>query len=268
MVRHGVEGFKDRFSINDLQKQWPQGMLEQIRDCYGYSDCCESPILSGTVVMNGRFAFQMFKRWGDLRKLIDLRLERGVLFSEVELERNMLRIARGMQALHNDNIVHRDLKSSNILINTNLRLTNNPHFDPTRDSYTCEVADYECSVGVVGTRFWRAPEILKAVKNRNITSELFTFKSDVYSYGMICFEMITGLLPFHDLLGCDYDIVIAGRRPCLPKHSKSWIKRLLKRCWHENPSERPSFAEIVKILSSHSRKDSAFVKKMWASESF
>lgn len=81
--------------------------------------------------------------------------------------------------------------------------------------------DYECSTGVVGTGFWRAPEILQQLKDGVPKSKIvFTKKSDVYSYGMTCFETVTGCIPFENYIrvrfteGCD--LVLNGERPKLP----------------------------------------------------
>lgn len=241
--KYVLKVFKEGSSVLDLQKQWPLGMLNKCADAYTSSGLC-SPVLCGMVVMNGRFAFQMLRCAGDLRKLIDKRMERNsnqlcAPFSDEELVCNMLHIAEGMKALHQDNIVHRDLKASNVLIwpvEKEHRFEDLDSLSP--GSYGCLVADYECSVGVVGTGFWRAPEILQGVKDRKITPNLFTKEADVYSFAMTCYEMITGKLPFEDLERTTYDVVLQGERPTLPKETKPWIKTLLSRCWHSNPNER------------------------------
>ena len=128
---------------------------------------------------DGRFAFLMEKEDEDLRSLID----RHVLaqggngpFSKEEAEEIMYHVACGIDWLCKYNIVHRDL---NILVK---RLAHG--------GYACFVADYECSVGVVGTRLWRAPEILQACKEKNVSQrpELFTAAADAYSYGMVCYD--------------------------------------------------------------------------------
>jgi serine/threonine protein kinase len=67
----------------------------------------------------------------------------------------MYRIALGMDWLHSHDIVHRDLKASNVLV--------------MKEKNWTYVADFECSVGVVGTGFWRAPEILQACKDKNVS---------------------------------------------------------------------------------------------------
>ena len=63
-------------------------------------------------------------------------------FQEEDAEWHMYSIALGMDWLHNHNIVHRDLKASNVLVS-----------EYEVGKYTCYVADFECSVGVVGTGF-------------------------------------------------------------------------------------------------------------------
>lgn len=208
---------------------------------------------------NGRFAFLMHRYWGDLRKLFDLRMKLNYKrynfrqrppYDDAIVIRTMWQVAPGMWYLHGDNIIHRDLKASNVLVrNANIDIVS---FDPEQDyDFVCSVANYECSTGVVGTGFWRAPEILLGVKNVNITPDLFTKKSDVYSYAMTCYEIITGEIPFEDIRATDYDIVIGGRRSKLPRSIKPWLKALLDKCWHHDTSERPNFEEINEIFRKH-----------------
>ena len=152
----------------------------------------------------------------------------------------MEQIALGMYGLHRHDIVHRDLKAANVLLDTEM---GKAWKDP--NGFICKVSDFECSVGVVGTRFWRAPEILQAVKSRNFKPELFTKSADVYSYGMTCYEVVTGQIPFEDLRASDYDVVIRGERPKLPSDIEPWMRDLITRCWHPDPLERPTFHTIV-----------------------
>ena len=108
------------------------------------------------------------------------------------------------------------------------------------------VADFECSLGVAGTRFWRA----YLIKNGNIEPHLFTQASDVYSYGMTCYEILTGLITFEDRRHSDYDVVLHGGRHVLPGHVRAWMKTLLARCWQSDPLKRPTFQEITEVLMS------------------
>jgi serine/threonine protein kinase len=111
------------------------------------------------------------------------------------------------------------------------------------------IINYECSLGVVGTGYWRALEILEAVKNRTLhtTPNVFTPKSDVYSYAMTCYEILIGFTPFEDVddMGrTSIDDVLQGRRPKLPSHLKPWKRDFFDMCWHVEPSKRPTFEEI------------------------
>jgi len=151
----------------------------------------------------------------------------------------MKRIAYGMKYLHEKGIIHRDLKATNIFLRK-------------RDQgLQIIVADFECSLGVVGTGFWRAPEILLALKNGSSID--FSEKVDVYSYGMTCFEVVTSCLPFEgELEACriSIDLIIEGQRPKLPSDLDVTWKDLIEKCWNPIPNERPSFSEIFQVFSA------------------
>jgi serine/threonine protein kinase len=206
----------------------------------------------------------MLRYWGDLRKVIDLRMQhngnQAPPFSDETALKIMHTIASGMRGLRRDNIVHRDLKASNVLIlprmwfeeNSDGPLLHVEEFNPTNDdNFVVIIVDFECSVGIVGTRFWRAPEILHGVKNRCVEPSLFTKKSDVYSYAMTCYSLgrflvLTGKIPLENVAANDYDaILLHGARPQLPSGLEPWIRSLLERCWDHDLSKRPSFEEIV-----------------------
>ncbi|KAG0587398.1 hypothetical protein KC19_2G161700 [Ceratodon purpureus] len=121
------------------------------------------------------------------------------------------------------------------------------------DTFYCRVADFESSKGVLGTGFWRAPKILIAAKNRCVTPDLFTKASDFYSYAMTCYEIWIGCLPFENLKNNEYDIVLGGERPILPRGLKPWIGEMLERCWHADPCERPTFQDICNTSTNNSQ---------------
>jgi serine/threonine protein kinase len=72
-----------------------------------------------------------------------------------------------------DNIIHGDLKASNVHIIHGFAYKK---IDLVNNRIDCILADFECSVGVVGTRYWRAPEILQALENCAMKADLFTKK--------------------------------------------------------------------------------------------
>lgn len=254
-----VKVFKKGYSLRHLQSQWPLNSTPLLVN--------SAIIVAGTVLKDDRFAFVMYKYWGDLRKLIDLKKMdqshhsnyHSPPFSHQQSISIMLQIANGMLQLHKKNIVHRDLKASNVLIACDVFKRNNP-LDPChRDTeFTCAIADYECSAGVLGTGFWRAPEILVAVRDRQSCDleEVFTSKADVYSFAMTCYEILTGCVPFEEVGAGDPEAVVKGTRPVLPHPMNSRVTELLCRCWHSNADERPDFAEIVGVLEIAKRQNS------------
>ncbi|GMH18986.1 hypothetical protein Nepgr_020827 [Nepenthes gracilis] len=151
-------------------------------------------------------------------------------------------VAFGMEYLHSKNIVHFDLKSDNLLVN--LR-------DPHRP--ICKVGDLglsklKCqtliSGGVRGTLPWMAPELL------NGSSSLVSEKVDVFSFGIVMWELLTGEEPYADL---HYGAIIGGivsntLRPPIPDVCDSDWRSLMERCWSAEPSERPSFTDIANEL--------------------
>ncbi|KAL6606747.1 hypothetical protein ACP70R_042400 [Stipagrostis hirtigluma subsp. patula] len=151
-------------------------------------------------------------------------------------------VAFGMEYLHGKNIVHFDLKSDNLLVN--LR-------DPQRP--ICKVGDLglskvKCqtliSGGVRGTLPWMAPELL------NGSSSLVSEKVDVFSFGIVMWELLTGEEPYAEL---HYGAIIGGivnntLRPPVPESCDPQWRSLMEQCWSAEPSERPSFTEIGKSL--------------------
>ncbi|KAG0588681.1 hypothetical protein KC19_2G261100 [Ceratodon purpureus] len=249
--------FKKGTRLRHLQSQWPHGMLKFKEENLAN---WESPtpknhprfycaVECGTMLEDGRFAFLMKKEHLDLRRLIDDKMKLispnncGPFSNEVA-EKLMFEVALGMSWLQSRGIVHRDLKASNVLVDVQ-----------GGGNFQCFVADYECSIGVVGTGIFRAPEILEACKEKNVSKRpgLFSMASDVYSYGMTCYEILTGKLPFDGHLGKDLmDAVIGGQRPEVPEYVEEWKLRLLSDCWEHDLAKRPSFGEIVNLLYSNS----------------
>lgn len=89
------------------------------------------------------------------------------------------------------------------------------------------------------------------MKNGDLQTDMFTHASDVYSYAMTSYEILTGLIPFQDIVASDYDhVVLQCKGPELPRHIAPWIRKLLESCWHHDPSKRPTFERISEVLAS------------------
>ena len=152
----------------------------------------------------------------------------------------MCDIVLGMRGLLEQGILYKDLKVSNVLVESH-RIFDNLKEEDRLDSmkldyyFGCVVANYECSIGIVGIGYWRAHEILEAVKNRTLqtTPNIFTPKSDVYSYAMTCYEVLIGCIPFEnvdDMGRTNIDDVLQRRRPKLPSHLRPWMRDLFDKC--------------------------------------
>ena len=261
---YALKVFKKGTFLRDLQLQLPQGLLRFIAEDIANWSSPTPKLLPrfhcfvncGILLKDGRFAFLMVKEHFDLRNLIERSMKSKINkdcgpFSKEEAEVMMYDIALGVDWLHGHDIVHRDLKASNVLVQ---------EFETDWSRWVGFVADYECSAGVVGTGFFRAPEILQACKERKISQrpEVFSTSADIYSYGMICYEILTGKLPFEDhplanecaLLT---DLVINQKlRPEVPEYVDDWTHELLDRCWQSNPVARPTIGEILNLLPANS----------------
>ncbi|CAH2037390.1 unnamed protein product [Thlaspi arvense] len=147
--------------------------------------------------------------------------------------------AFGMEYLHAKNIVHFDLKCDNLLVNLK---------DPSRP--ICKVGDFGLSKikrntlvsgGVRGTLPWMAPELL------NGSSSKVSEKVDVFSFGIVLWEILTGEEPYANM---HYGAIIGGivnntLRPTIPSYCDSDWRILMEECWAPNPTVRPSFTEIA-----------------------
>ncbi|KAG0587194.1 hypothetical protein KC19_2G147400 [Ceratodon purpureus] len=272
---HVMKVFKKGTFLRDLKSQLLHGLVqfhEEDQEIFRSPTPKPRPrficrVLQGMLLKNGQFAFLMEKEHFDLRSLIERNMQLKNAgdcgpFSKEDGGVIMYLIALGVEWLHNRDIIHRDLKASNVLVY---------EFQSGWPKWQCFVADYECSVGVVGTAFFRAPEILQACKEqmKSQKPEVFSRAADIYAYGMTCYEVLSGKLPFekhplHDKTSLLIDQVINyDLRPEIPEYVEGWARNLLNRYWQRDPRARPSVGEILDILSTNSasvRKEEEILK--------
>lgn len=145
-------------------------------------------------------------------------------------------VSKGMNYLHQNNIIHRDLKAANLLMDEN---------------DVVKVADFgvarvKAQTGVMtaetGTYRWMAPEVIE--------HKPYDHKADVFSFGIVVWELLTGKLPYEYLtpLQAAIGVVQKGLRPTIPKHTHPKLAELLERCWQQDSTLRPDFSEIIDIL--------------------
>lgn len=157
----------------------------------------------------------------------------------------MLQIARGMEYLHSKRIYHGDLNPANILVKPR---------SASPDGYLhVKVKGFGLSGSAnplnANSCIWYAPEVLS---QENVSADIrCTEKADVYSFSMICFELLTGKVPFEDnhLHGDKMSKNIrATERPLFPFQSPKYLTVLTKKCWQHDPAHRPTFSSICRIL--------------------
>lgn len=132
----------------------------------------------------------------------------------------MHNIASAMQYLHSlapIPVLHRNLKSSNCL------LTNRGQNLLVTDFNTSCLLTADMTPAVGSTR-WMAPELLH--------DQAYSEKTDVYAYGMVCYEMLTRQLPFSSYSLHQAALkVSSGKRPALPTSCSRWVEELITACW-------------------------------------
>ncbi|RHZ65799.1 hypothetical protein Glove_311g32 [Diversispora epigaea] len=153
-------------------------------------------------------------------------------------------IAIGLLSLHQNNLVHRDLHSGNILISyldsfsgasiTDLGLC--------RLENDLILKSDNKSNNIYGSIPYIPPEVLRGNK--------FTQKGDIYSFGGIMYEIATGKQPFHDRAHDTYLIIdiCNGIRPKIPDWIPEWYSDLMNQCWSGDPSERPTAKELYDVI--------------------
>ncbi|KAK4382845.1 Serine/threonine-protein kinase STY13 [Sesamum angolense] len=80
----------------------------------------------------------------------------------------------------------------------------------------------------------------------------YTQKVDVYSFGIVLWELITGMLPFQNMTAVQaaFAVVNKGVRPTVPNDCLQVLSQIMTRCWDGNPDVRPSFSEVVRMLEA------------------
>ena len=145
--------------------------------------------------------------------------------TEIEVQNYIFQLIEGLHYLHSKKIVHRDIKPNNILLDSNLEL---------------KIGDFGLSTMIIpegrrltqplGTRLFMAPEIL------NITEEGYSFEIDIWSLGIVMYNLLTASFPFK--IG---DEIGFPETPLISKEAKNLIKQILV----NEPKKRPKLNQIV-----------------------
>lgn len=147
-----------------------------------------------------------------------------------------LDVARGMEYIHSQGVIHRDLKSGNVLFDQNF-CAKIADFGVACEEAYCDVVGDDA-----GTYRWMAPEMIKHTP--------YGRKVDVYSFGLLLWEMLTGAIPYEDMtpVQAAFAVVSKNLRPVLPAGCPEAMRVLIEQCWSTLPEKRPEFWQIVKVL--------------------
>lgn len=150
-------------------------------------------------------------------------------------------IALGMNYLHEETvmkIIHRDLKSTNVVITLE------------GSDMICKICDFGTSIfsykttkmSLIGTFPWMSPEIIQGQEVNK--------KCDIWSYGVVLWELITGQLPFKGLESFQiaYLIIEKKQRLPIPNGCPQLLSDLMQHCWNVDPKNRPAFKAILQTL--------------------
>ncbi|XP_049542294.1 mitogen-activated protein kinase kinase kinase 13-A isoform X2 [Anopheles darlingi] len=171
--------------------------------------------------------------YGPLHKLLQ---DNGGIITPQQLVSWSHQIALGMQYLHSHKIIHRDLKSPNILIGDN-EVIKISDFGTSR-----EWNEISTKMSFAGTVAWMAPEVIR--------NEPCNEKVDIWSYGVVLWELLTGEVPYKNVDSSQIIFGVGNNSLYLPIPGScpEGFKLLIKQCWSAKPRNRPSFKIILQHL--------------------
>jgi serine/threonine protein kinase len=172
---------------------------------------------------------------GDVAEML---LNESFMIETEHIRKIALDACRGMTYLHAAPIIHRDLKCRNLLIDKN---------------WNVKVADFGLARGIeekpgtmtaCGTPTHAAPEVIR--------HSYYTKKADIYSFGICLWEMCTRKEPYDTIPGFRVILAVATKRmrPKIPTTLDSLWANLIRRCWAEDPENRPDFSELVEMFET------------------
>lgn len=156
----------------------------------------------------------------------------------------LLGISSGMNYLHQNQLIHGNLKPSSVLLNT--------QYEPFLTDFYYETLN---SKDLYDVRYIPPEQLSKQThlhsSTHNLQYDTAALKADVYSFGMVAFSILSSQLPF----GQDaqqpqqiIQLVLKGQRPTFPFYVPDNFVSIISKCWDSDPMKRPTFSEIIGSL--------------------
>eukprot|EP00775_Hariotina_reticulata_P010179 gene10179-10339_t len=222
---------------------------------------------SGNIGSSGSNTAKMMETWiitafcnaGNLQDAAMAHNEGGLFAQDVPrlgvILNVLLGVARGMDWLHEQNVLHGDLKAANVLLSLVPGSSDHPQadggaVDQSETQLLAQVADFglsrvimegatHLSTFTVGTITHQPPELMRSGR--------LSKPADVFSFGVLMWEVITGEQPWKGRMMGEIMtmVMIEGARLEFPATVSKAYADLARRCWLEDPAARPSFGELV-----------------------
>ncbi|CAL9059966.1 mitogen-activated protein kinase kinase kinase 5 isoform X1 [Musa acuminata AAA Group] len=160
--------------------------------------------------------------------------------------RNFTRhILKGLAYLHSKNIMHRDIKGANLLVNVH-GIVKLADFGMAK-----HLSGTMGALSLKGSPYWMAPEVVQATMNKDVG---YDFAVDIWSLGCTIIEMFTGKQPWNGLEGAAAMFKVLHKDPPIPESLSNDGKDFLRCCFHRNPTDRPAANMLLEhpfIKNSH-----------------
>src|ERR1044071_2147065 len=204
------------------------GFLDSLRYLNKYYGITQNPITEDFIII------MKYYQLGSLRDYLTKNFYNIKWSEKLQILRNIL---AGLSHLHNQEILHRDFHSGNILYENDWDVV-------ISDLGISKSSTDNDSDEIYGVISYMAPEILQRKE--------YTEASDIYSFGMIMWELITGRVPFRDQSN-DIELIIKickHFRPPIIKDAPKGYTKLMQKCWNSDPNKRPTAINIFRKLSN------------------
>ncbi|RHZ43856.1 hypothetical protein Glove_851g7 [Diversispora epigaea] len=211
--------------LNELKQIFQFNCYEEKIKCYG--------VTQDPQTKNYAFVLE-YARNGDLHHFIHTNFEE---FKWKKKTNYLINIIEGIKKIHDEKIIHRNLHSCNILVDDDRQIISDLGFS--------QPANIDSNLSrksqIYGIIPYMAPELFK--------NQPYSYASDIYSLGMIMWELTSGHRPFHDQEHGPKLIldILDGKRPEITEDTPELYANLTKKCWHPDPSQRLTIRKIYEF---------------------
>jgi len=224
------KGTKQKFALKQMKKEWDQEDIDSIANEIHLLDSCHHQnivnYIASYLYNNKIWMVMEYCDAGTLKQLLVIEL------NEEHIANIMKQVLSGLSYLHGLKRIHRDIKSSNILLNMNGDVK-------VADLGLCIEGEGEQS-GMAGSKYWMAPEMIRR--------HPYNSKVDIWSCGALGVEMAEGYPPYHAYKPLKALYLTATRgAPALKRPDKwtSTFKDFLGQCFKQDPTTRPTGEQLL-----------------------